>query len=146
MAEVAAAKVSEEFSAVQKRSQFMREFNEATAGFSEPEIEAAVGIMEEARTSGGYVSPREAAIIARFGSVENALRYASQFAQLSGQPASQPQQAQQQGGIPVLPGQPPRPAPPVIPGYGVQPQHGQLPGQQAPGQVPNLEFAYRGVL
>jgi hypothetical protein len=125
----------------QKRAAFVREFEVATTGFSEAEQQATVNVISEAHRIGQQISPREAAIIARFGSMENAVRFANQA--IMGQqapvapvaPAPQPQ-------MPL--GQFPSHFVPQVPGNGMTPPAAGPQNPQAP--APILEHRYRGLL
>ena len=98
-------------------SQYVGNFRDATDGFTPEELQRAQEAVQQSFTEGRPVTPDEAAMIGRFGSVQNAMNYA-QHHMAAIQPA------------PAAPG-----TPPVVPGSApgqIQSPQGE-PSQDGPG-------------
>jgi len=104
------------------RHQYESDFARATQGYNKNEIDMAVNAVKQGQEQGVLISAQEAAAIGRFGSMENALRYATELATERGA---------------VFGGNPPEaPGTPIGDPLATAPVHPPVPGGDA-GTVPN---------
>lgn len=118
--------VQEQTETTNARQQYESDFARATQGYTQNEVDMAVHAVKQGQERGVLISAQEAAAIGRFGSMDNALKYATELATERGAVF---------GGdaTPVVPDTPigdPLATAPVVP------THPPVPGGDA-GSVPN---------